>query len=180
MPAEFQKAFDYTFVGLKITHCFLVDIFLIISCGSLQIHMILVYDWLQKKDVDNYRINIAKCRFGKAETEWLEYRFNQSGILPLENETAAILSLIPTTTLTKLRSILVFLSFKKILPKIASLGHPFRTLLKKATNLFEHDIWTRYSLWKNQTTISRMHRKSTLSFHYRNRFTRRFGSPIKR
>ena len=33
MPAEFQKAMDYTLFGLKNTHCFFDD-FLIVSIGS--------------------------------------------------------------------------------------------------------------------------------------------------
>ena len=37
MPAEFQKAMDYTLIGLKNTYCFLDDI-LVVSKGSLEEH----------------------------------------------------------------------------------------------------------------------------------------------
>ena len=37
MPAEFQKAMDYTLIGPKNTYCFLNDI-LIVSKGSLEEH----------------------------------------------------------------------------------------------------------------------------------------------
>ena len=37
MPAEFQKAMDYTLIGLKNTFCFLDDI-LIVSKGSVEEH----------------------------------------------------------------------------------------------------------------------------------------------
>ena len=43
MPAEFQKAMDYTLIGLKITFCFLDDI-LIVSKGSEDGHFQLVLD----------------------------------------------------------------------------------------------------------------------------------------
>ena len=38
MPAEFQKAMDYTLVGLQNTYCFLDDI-IIVSMGSESDHM---------------------------------------------------------------------------------------------------------------------------------------------
>ena len=47
MPAAFQKVMDYTFVGLKNTHCFLDDI-LIVSRGSKEVHLKLVYKCLKK------------------------------------------------------------------------------------------------------------------------------------
>ena len=56
MPAEFQKAMDYTLVGLTNTYCFLDDI-IIVSKGSKESHIKYVYKCLQKLDADNLRIN---------------------------------------------------------------------------------------------------------------------------
>ena len=41
MPAEFQKAIDYTLIGLKNTFCFLEDK-LIVSKGSKEDHLLTV------------------------------------------------------------------------------------------------------------------------------------------
>ena len=92
MPAAFQKVMDYTLVGLQNTYCFLDDI-IVVSRGSKEEHLKLVYKCLKKLDVDNLRINLPKCHFAKTEIEWLGHKFTQSGIAPLELKTTAILSL---------------------------------------------------------------------------------------
>ena len=92
MPAAFQKVMDYTLVGYKNTHCFLDDI-IIVSRGSKEDHLKLVYKCLKVLDDDNLRLNLPKCHFAETEIEWLGHRFSQSGIAPLESETAAILNL---------------------------------------------------------------------------------------
>ena len=55
MPAAFQKVMDYTLVELQNTHCFLDDI-IIVSRGSKEEHLKLVYKCLKKLDEDNLRI----------------------------------------------------------------------------------------------------------------------------
>ena len=60
MPAEFQKAMDYTLVGLTNTYCFLDDI-IVVSKGSKESHIKYVYKCLQKLDADNLRKNLSKC-----------------------------------------------------------------------------------------------------------------------
>ena len=75
MPAAFQKAMDYTSVGLKNTYCFLDDI-IVVSRGSKEDHLKLVYQCLQKLDEDNLRINLPKCHFAKTEIEWLGHKFS--------------------------------------------------------------------------------------------------------
>ena len=70
MPAEFQKAMDYTLIGLKNTFCFLDDI-LIVSKGSEEDLFQLALDCLKKLDADNLRINLPKCHFAKQEISWL-------------------------------------------------------------------------------------------------------------
>ena len=47
MPAEFQKAMDYTLVGLTKTFCFLDDI-IIVSKGSKESHIQYVYKCSKK------------------------------------------------------------------------------------------------------------------------------------
>ena len=98
MPAEFQKARDYTHVDLQNTQCFLGDI-IIVSIGSKSDHLSYVTKCFKKLDEDNLRMNLQKCHFAKTETEWLGYKFTQAGICPLENKTAAILAIPPSSTL---------------------------------------------------------------------------------
>ena len=133
MPAEFQKATDYTLIGLKNTFCFLDDI-LIVSEGSEEDHFQLVLDCRKKLDADNLRINLPKCHFAKQELSWLGYNITQSGTSPLETKTSSILSLQPPNTLKKLRSFLNSVHYiSKFIPNLAQLCHPLRPLLRKST-----------------------------------------------
>ena len=102
MPAEFQKAMDYTLIGLKHTYCFLDDI-LIVSKRSLEEHKSYVMKCLKRLDDENRRINLPKCHFGKLEIDWLGYHISQLGISHLESKTAAILTLEAPKTLKNLR-----------------------------------------------------------------------------
>ena len=103
MPAEFQKAMDYTLIGLQNTYYCLDDI-IIVSTGTEADHLAYVFKCLKKLDDDNQRINLQKCHFAKTQIEWLGYKFTQTGISPLESKTAEILSIPPPTTLKRLRS----------------------------------------------------------------------------
>ena len=138
MPAEFEKAMDYTLIGLKNTFCFLDDI-LIVSKGSEDDHFQLVLDCLRKLDADNLRINLPKCHFAKQQISWLGYNITQSGISPLESKTSSIISLQPPNTLKKLRSFLGSVHYiSKFIPNLAQLCHPLRPLLRKSTKF----VWT--------------------------------------
>ena len=64
MSTEFQKAMDYTLIGLKNTYFFLDDI-LIVSKGSLEEHKIYLNNCLKRLDDENLRINLPKCHFEK-------------------------------------------------------------------------------------------------------------------
>ena len=138
MPAEFQKAMDYTLIGLKNTFCFLDDI-LIVSKGSDNVHFQLVLDCREKLDADNLRINLPKCHFAKQKISWLGYNITPSGISPLESKTSSIMSLQPPNTLKKLRKFLGSVHYiSKFSPNLAQLCHPLRPLLRKSTKY----IWT--------------------------------------
>ena len=103
MPAEFQKAMDYTLIGLQNSYCFLDDI-IIVSTGTEADHLAYFFKCLKKLDDDNLRINLQKCHFAKTEIEWLGYKFKQTEISPLESKTAAILTIPPPTTLEDIHS----------------------------------------------------------------------------
>ena len=129
MPAAFQKVMDYTLVGLQNTYCFLDDI-IVVSRGSEEDHLKLVYKCLKKLDEDDLRINLPKCHFAKTEIEWLGNKFSQSGIAPLESKTAAIASLSAPNNLNQLRSFLGSVHYLgKLIPNLSKLCHPLRPLL---------------------------------------------------
>ena len=138
MPAEFQKAMDYTLIGLKNTYCFLDDI-LIVSKGYVEEHKSYVMNFLKLLDDENLRINFPKCHFGMLEFDWLGYHISQSGISPLESKAAAILSLHAPKTLKKLRSFLGSVHYiGKFNPNFAQISYLLRPLLKKSSKF----IWT--------------------------------------
>ena len=68
MPAEFQKAMDYTLIGLKNIFCFLDDI-LIVSKGSEDDHFQLVLDCLKKLVLDCLRLSAKSV--SKYDAEFL-------------------------------------------------------------------------------------------------------------
>ena len=55
MPAQIQKAMDYTLIGLKNTYCFLDD-FLIFSKRSEEDHEQSVFNCLKRLDGEIFRI----------------------------------------------------------------------------------------------------------------------------
>ena len=139
MPAALQKVMDYTIVGLNNTHCFLDDI-IILSRGSTGDHLKLVYKCLKKLDDDNLRKNLSKCHFARTEIEGLGHKFTQSGIAPLESETAAILNLSASKNLKQLRSFLGSVHYlKKFILNLSQLCHPLRPLLTKNTKFIWND-----------------------------------------
>ena len=119
MPAAFQKVMDYSLVGLQNTHCFLNDI-IVVSRGSKEEHLKLVYRCLKKLDEDNLRIKLPKCHFAKTEIEWLGDKFTQSGIAALESKTEANLSLSAPKNLKQLRLFLGSIHYLgKLIPNLS-------------------------------------------------------------
>ena len=131
MPAAVQKIMDYTIVGLENIYCFLDDI-IVVSRGSKEDYLKLVYRCLKKLDEDNLRINLPKCHFAKTQIELLGHKFTQSGIAPLESKTATILSLPSPNNLKQIRSFLGSVHYiGKFIPNLSQLCHQLWPLPKK-------------------------------------------------
>ena len=62
MLAEFQKALDTTLIGITITYCFRDDI-IIVSKGTIETHMKLLYKCLEKLDKEIFSIKLKKMSF---------------------------------------------------------------------------------------------------------------------
>ena len=117
---------------------FLDDI-LIVSKGSLNEHKGFVMKCLQRLDDEKLRINLPKCHFGKLKIDWLGCHISQSGLLPLESKTAAILAFEAPKTLKQLRFFLGSVHyFGQFIPILAQISHPLRPLLKKSSRF----LWT--------------------------------------
>ena len=129
MPAAFQNVMDYTLVGLDNTHCFL-DGIIIVSGGSKEDHLKLLYKCLKNMDEDNLRVNLPKCHFAKTEIEWLGHKSTQSGIKPLDTKTAANSNITAAKNLKQLRSFLGSDHFlNNLIPNLSQLCHSLRPLL---------------------------------------------------
>ena len=138
MPAAFQKAMDYTLVGLTNTYCFLVDI-IVVSKGSKESHIQYVYKCIQKFDANNLRTNLSKCHLAKHQINWLGFRISKNGVKSMESKTAAIAEIKVPKTLKQLRSFLGSVHhLSKFIPNLAKICHPLRPLLKKN----EKFLWT--------------------------------------
>ena len=140
MPAEFQKAMDYTLVGLSNTFCFLDDI-IVVSKDTKESRLKYVYRCLQKLHADNLRHNLSKRHFAKHQINWLGFTFLQNGVKPIESKTAAIAEIRAPKTLKQLRSFLGSIHhLSKFIPNLAKICHPLRPLLKKSEKFFWTDI----------------------------------------
>ena len=140
MPAEFQRAMDYTLIGLSNTYCFLDEI-IVVSKGTKESQLQYVYKRLQKLNADNLRINLGKCHFTKHQINWLGFTVSQNGVKPIESKTAAIAEIKAPKTLKQLRSFLGSVHhLSKFILSLAKICHPLRPLLKKSEKFFWTDI----------------------------------------
>ena len=127
MPAEFQKAMDYTLVGLANTYYFLDDI-IVVSKSSKESHIKYVYKCLQKLDADNLRINLSECHFAKHQINWLGFTFSKNGVKPIESKVAGIAEIKAPNKLKQLRSFLGSVHhLSKFIPNLAKICHPLRS-----------------------------------------------------
>ena len=139
MPAEFQKAMDYTLVGLTITYCFLIIVnIIVVSKSSKESHIQYVYKCLQKLDAHNLRINLNKCHFAKRQTNWLGFTFSKIGVTPIESKTAIIAEIKAPKTLIILRSFLGSVHHLSNLRLLLKKNEKFLWTENHQTHFFEH------------------------------------------
>ena len=138
IPAESQKAMDYTLIGLNNTCCFLDDI-LIVSKESDEEHKHYLLNCLKRLDDKNLRISLPKSHFSILEIDWLGYHFSKLASSSIESKTSAISALEAPKTLKELRSFLGSVHYvRKVIPILAHISLPLRALLKKSSKF----VWT--------------------------------------
>ena len=85
MPANFQKAFDYTLSIINLAHTFLDDI-IIINKRSLSDHERETDKVLVRLDNKKLAVSLQKCEFARTEQKWLGYKINLKGIISKEKK----------------------------------------------------------------------------------------------
>ena len=125
IPAEFQKAMNYSLMCLKNTCCFLDDIIIVIK-RSEEEHTQYNPICLKRLDEKNLWINLSKSHFSNLEIDWLGYHISPFDILPLE-QNFSYLDSRSSKTLTKLRYLLGSVHYIiKFTPNLSQISHPFR------------------------------------------------------
>ena len=138
MPADFPKAIDCTLTGHKNIFCFLDDI-LIASRGTKEEHLKLVEACLDKLENENLAISLRKCKIVVQNIEWLGYKIDGEGVIPLVSKIESVKAIERPTTHTKLRSFMGAVHhFTKHINNLAAICAPFRDILKKENKY----IWT--------------------------------------
>ena len=81
-------------------------------------------------------VKLDKCTFAADNVEWVGYKLSQHGVAPVNTKVQGISGRLKPTNLKQLRSYLGAVNqFNKFFPNLATICFPFRTLLKKDTNL---------------------------------------------
>ena len=90
-------------------------------------------------DVSKVSLKLRKCGFAKTECEWLGFRTMESGITPLVRKTQAVEDLKTPKSRKQLKSLKGSThSLHKLLPKIAEVSAPLRSLLSQNNDF----VWT--------------------------------------
>ena len=92
MPANFQKAFDYTLSNINLAHAFLDDI-IIITKRSLRDHEKEIDKVLVRLDNKKLAVSLQNCEFAQTKQKWLGYKVSLKGIIPKEKKKKAIAQL---------------------------------------------------------------------------------------
>ena len=131
MPAEFQKAVDFTLTNCNNTYAYLDDT-LIVTEGPIETHRQKLQTVLTKLDEVNLAISLDKCKFACKKVEWLGFNINSEGTKPPTKKTEAIEKLLPPKTFQQLKSFMGSIHhLTRYIPNLAQTAAALRPLLKK-------------------------------------------------
>ena len=134
IPTEFQRIMDLTLAGISNTFVFIDDI-LIVTHGTKEEHIQKVEEVLKRLDEANANLKLDKCNFAVTEIEWVGYKSSQKGVAPINSKVQGTSDRLKPTNSKQLRKYLgAVYQFNKLIPNLASICYPFRSLLKKDTN----------------------------------------------
>ena len=120
MPNEFQRIMDRLTEQLPNTHCYLDDI-LIATVGSEDEHKKLVINVLKTLDDEGLAIKWEKCTFLTHNIEWLGFKIDVKGTIPLIHKSDTIRHLKEPNCIKDIRSLMGSINqFNNFIPNLAS------------------------------------------------------------
>ena len=131
MPTEFQKLMDLTLANVNSVFVYIDDI-LIVTKGTKQQHVNKVREVMRILDEANLQLKAGKCIIAQDSIEWLGFKLTRTGISPINTKSQGTSEKLRPTNLKQLRSFLGAVNqFNKVIPSLASISFPFRSILKK-------------------------------------------------
>ena len=94
--------------------------------------MEIVREIMKILDGANLQLKAEKCLIAQECIEWMGYKLTRTGISPVNAKSQGISERLRPTNLKQLRSFLGEVNqFNIFIPNLATISHPFRTILKK-------------------------------------------------
>ena len=132
-PARFCEMMAEMVRGLEDFIFFYLDDFIIFS-ATIEEHVQHLYQLLQRLSAYGMHIQPEKCHFCEREVKFLGYQISKEGLLPLQDNVAAIQELDPPSNLQELRRFLGMVNYyHHFIPEVARLLAPLHELLKGST-----------------------------------------------
>ncbi|XP_064483070.1 uncharacterized protein LOC135395913 [Ornithodoros turicata] len=124
----FQRFIDCVVRGLPFVFAYIDDI--LVASSSPQEHERHLRLLFQRLTDHGIVVNVAKCEFGVASTEFLGHRVTSEGIAPLEGKVEAITNFPRPESLRQLRRFLGLINFyRRFIPHCAETLRPLEELL---------------------------------------------------
>ena len=126
----FQKAKDYTLIGLKSTYCFLDDKPIVGKDQKENVKFLCsnVFAELMRKFLG---ITFPVCHSAKPARGWLGCHISQSALSPIKSKTSVILSLKAPKTLETFGLFFGSVHYiTNLVPNLEQISHPFRSILQ--------------------------------------------------
>lgn len=130
-PGVFQELMARVLEGLdKFTVAYLDDI--LIFSETLEEHLAHIQNVFDRLRKHHLKLKLKKCSFLKAETNYLGFVINESGIKPEARKVNIIKALTPPTTVREVRSLIGMCSYyRRFIPHFSEIAEPIITLTRK-------------------------------------------------
>lgn len=138
----FQRLMDTVCQGLDFVFVYLDD--MLVASSDEQQHLKDLQHVFDRLRQHGLVINLAKCRFGKTQLDFLGHRVNSEGIIPLPDKVKAILEFQPPSTVKGLQEFTGMVNFyHRFIPAAAKHMQPlYQIFSKKSKNSSQTIQWT--------------------------------------
>lgn len=169
---SFQRLMDTVLRGLDFVFCYLDDA--LIASKNVEEHMEHLRIVFQRFKDHGIILNQTKCIFGVPEVNFLGFKVNSDGLMPMDNKVENIINFPKPKTIQELRQFLAMTNFyRRFLPKAAEVQIPLNAYLQGATKKDKRPVkWTAEaeeafgqckSLLANSTLLSHPHTDALLA-----------------